>query len=96
MLQPAWKELDAIAEMHMHLVGAVSAQKITDKILDALGLLTTDPYMGRSCDDSGTVFRYYRRRICEYYLCFYKVIENVIYVYHIVEGRTDHPRIFEN
>ena len=34
LLAPAWRELEEIADMHLALVGAESAKKITDKILD--------------------------------------------------------------
>ena len=93
LLSPAWKELDMIAELHMRLVGPVLAEKITDKILDTLELLKTDPLMGRLCDGYGTVFQNYRKLICGNYICFYNVIGDTIYVYHIVDGRRDYPRL---
>ena len=96
LLQPAWKELDAIAKMHLDLVGPVSAQQITDKILDTLELLKTEPLMGKNCDDLGAVFVGLRKVVCGNYLCFYKIIDSKIYVYHIVDGRTDYPHIFES
>ena len=96
LLAPAWKELDMIAELHMRLVGQVSAEKITNNILDTLELLKTEPLMGRACDDLGSAFVGFRKVVCNKYLCFYKIIGSMIYVYHIVDGRTDYPRIFEN
>lgn len=36
ILESAQRELEAIAELHMNLVGPNSARKITDRILDSL------------------------------------------------------------
>ncbi|MBR1864467.1 MAG: type II toxin-antitoxin system RelE/ParE family toxin [Ruminococcus sp.] len=96
LLQPAWKELDTIVEIHLRLVGPVSAQKITDKILDTLELLKTEPLMGRACDYLGSAFVGFRKVVCDNYLCFYKIVGSVIFVYHIVDGRTDYPQTFES
>ncbi len=43
ILSPAWKELDEIASYHLHVVGPISARKITDKILNALCRLEDFP-----------------------------------------------------
>ena len=39
ILESAQRELEAIAELHMNLVGPNSARKITDRILDSLSRL---------------------------------------------------------
>jgi plasmid stabilization system protein ParE len=95
LLAPAWAELEMIADIHLTLVGAVSAQKITDKILDTLELLKTNPNMGIECSEQLLKNDGYRKIVCGKYLCFYRVIGNTVYVYHIVDGRTDYPKIFE-
>ncbi len=95
LLAPAWRELEMIADMHLSLVGAKSAEKITTKILDALECLKTNPYIGRVCEDRMLVADEYRKLIVDKYLYFYKVIADTIYVYHIVNGKRDYPKIFE-
>ena len=52
LLAPAWRELDAIADIHLQLVGAASAERITDDILDTLELLKTNPKLGKKCEDN--------------------------------------------
>jgi plasmid stabilization system protein ParE len=82
-----------IAKMHKELVGPVSAEKITNKILDAIDLLAYNPYMGsvpkhKELEDEG-----FRVLVCGNYLCFYKVEFDVIEIYHIADGRRDYPKL---
>ncbi len=95
ILPEAWGELDAIADRHLMLSGINSARKITNKILDALDLLKTNPLMGTLCSEYPLSGKGYRRLICGNYLCFYKLTDNTVFVYHIVDGRTDYPKLFE-
>ena len=95
LLAPAWNELEQIADRHLFLVGASSAQKITDKLLDCLDNLKTNPYLGIECTESILKSESYRKLICGNYLCFYKVFSDAVYVYHIADGRTDYPKLFE-
>lgn len=95
LLAPAWQELDEIAQMHLSLVGAKSAEQITTKLLDAIENLSTSPYMGKSIEESLLRDEGYRRIVCGNYLCFYKVIGQTVYVYHIVDGRRNYPKLFE-
>ena len=43
ILESAQRELEAIAQLHMNLVGPNSARKITDRILDSLSRLERFP-----------------------------------------------------
>jgi plasmid stabilization system protein ParE len=94
-LAPAWRELEMIADMHLSLVGAKSAEKITTQILDALECLKISPYIGRACEERILVADEFRKLIVGKYLCFYRVIADTVYVYHIVNGKRDYPKIFE-
>jgi len=94
-LAPAWRELDEISQLHFSLVGAKSAERITSKILDMIERLRTTPYMGMAVDEPLIRHENYRRLVCERYLCFYKVIGNTVYIYHIIDGRRDYPRLLE-
>ncbi|MBD5130899.1 MAG: type II toxin-antitoxin system RelE/ParE family toxin [Ruminococcaceae bacterium] len=92
----AWDELNAISEKHLRLAGEISAQRITDKILDTLELLETSPLLGTECKEYPFNGTRYRRLICGNYICLYKAIDDMVYVYHIVDGRTDYPKLFES
>jgi plasmid stabilization system protein ParE len=94
ILAPARNEIHEIARVHMSLVGSNSAKKITDKIKKSLEYLRANPLMGMFVDEMELRRLGYRKLISGNYLCFYRVISDTVLVYHIVDGRTDYPRIF--
>lgn len=93
ILTPAQRELEEIALLHIDLVGLESARKITDRILGALELLREQPNMGIACRDKNLRGQGYRMLICGRYICVYRMIADTVYVYHIVDGRTNYPRL---
>jgi plasmid stabilization system protein ParE len=95
ILSPARREILEIAQLHKELVGPVSAKKITDKIKNSLNLLRKNPYMGMPLEYKDLRQLEYRKLICGNYLCFYRIIADTIYIYHIVDGRTNYPHIFK-
>ena len=96
ILSPAQRELEEIAFVHFSLVGPNSARNFTDKIFNALENLETNPELGMLCRDKQLRMANYRMLICGKYLCFYRIIGSSVYIYHIVDGRTDYPRIFSD
>ena len=46
ILTPAWRDIDRISDYHLIMVGAESAERITDQLLDTLGQLAEFPWMG--------------------------------------------------
>ena len=91
----AWQDIDKISDFSLRMAGAASAQKITDKILDTLELLGSFPYMGAQHPDPALAQREFRKVICGDYVCVYKVLETSVYVYRIVTGKTDYPRLLK-
>ena len=96
ILVPARSELHEIARLHMELAGSQSARKITDKIKSSLGKLVTHPLMGISFQDTTLRREGYRRLICGNYLCIYRLIGDTVFVYHIVDGRTNYKRLLSD
>ena len=96
ILTPAQRALEEIALVHLELVGPDSACKITNRIYDALALLQISPYMGVSCTDRPLKVQGYRMLICGNYLCIYRLIGDTVFVYHIVDGRTDYPKFLKD
>jgi len=96
LLAPAQRELEEIARVHLTLVGPVSARKITDRIYAALRKLETYPNLGIVCRDKQLAAMGYRILICGNYLCFYRQIGTVVFVCHIVDGRTDYPKLLSD
>lgn len=95
LLAPAWRELEEIADMHLALVGAESAKRITDKILDDIDRLSITPYLGKACEEQILAADNFRRLVSDKYLCFYRIIGKKVYIYHIVNGKRDYPKLFE-
>ena len=93
ILTPAWQDIDRISDLHLMLVGPKSAEEITDKLLDTIALLAEQPYMGALHPDPLLAGHQYRKLICGKYVCVYKVIGQTVYVYRIVDGRTDYPKL---
>ena len=86
ILESAQRELEAIAELHMNLVGPNSARKITDRILDSLSRLERFPLSGSLPRDAELLKSGYRYVIAGQYLCVYRLIVDTVFVYHIVHG----------
>ena len=92
ILLPAWEDLNQIADFHMKMVGPASAQKIMDEILDAISKLSIFPLMGSLHWDPVLAQKDYRKVICGNYVCIYKVIGDVVYIYRMVHGATDYKK----
>lgn len=95
ILLAAWQDIDRISDFHLRMVGAFSAEKITDRILDTLARLGDFPYMGAQHPDPELARLEYRKVICGDYVCVYKVIGDRVFVYRVVNGKTDYPRLLK-
>ena len=95
LLPQAWEELDVIADYYLKTVGIDSAKKITDKILNSLKRLEDMPFSGSYIRDEYLKLMGYRVIICGDYLCFYRVIGDTVYIYHIANGKTNYLKLFE-
>jgi plasmid stabilization system protein ParE len=91
ILAPAQRELDEIALIHLELAGVKSSRKITNSIYNSLQLLQTSPNMG--VDYKPLKLQGYRMLICGHYLCIYRVLGDTGYVYHIVDGKANYPKL---
>ena len=96
ILDPAQYEFEEIANLYMTLAGPESARKITDKIFEALERLKLFPLSGPLIHDPELSIREYRFLVVEKYILIYRLIGNVVFVYHIFDGRSDHPALFRS
>jgi Plasmid stabilization system protein len=96
ILTPAQRELEEIALVHLELVGPQSARNITNRIYDSLARLQTTPYIGVDCANKPLGLPGYRMLICGNYLCIYRLIGDSVFVYHIVDGRRDYPKLMND
>lgn len=94
IIESAWADIDRIADYHLMREGAASAERITDKLLDAIQLLEEQPFMGAMHPDPVLAKNGFRKLFCQDYVCIYKVIADEVFIYRVVNGRTDYPRLF--
>ena len=95
ILEPAQRELEEIAQIHMNLVGPNSARNITNRILDTLSLLEIFPLSGHIPQDKELRNGGYRYVIAGKYICVYRVIAETVSVYHIAHGASSYPTLFK-
>jgi plasmid stabilization system protein ParE len=95
ILPPAWSELDEIASYYLHVFGVSSAKNITDKILSCLERLEQYPLSCPHVPDKELGPQEYRMLVCGKYVCFYRLIGNIVYVYHIVHGSREYSKLFK-
>ena len=93
-LRAAVDDLDRIADYHLQMVGAASAERITDQILNTVERLEKYPYLGSLHPDPVLASMEYRRIVSGNYVCVYKVIDRTVVIYRIVNGVTDYPKHF--
>ncbi len=94
ILIPAAKDIEKIAEYHLMMTGPGLAEKITNKLLDTIQILEEQPYSGMEHPDNILQKQNYRKLISEDYICVYKVIAKRVYIYRVVHGATDYPKLF--
>lgn len=95
ILEPAQRELEAIAELHLRLVGPNSARNITNLIYDTLERLEMFPLSGHIPQDKELRNVGYRYVIAGKYICIYREIHDTVYVYHIAHGASNYPSLFK-
>ena len=93
-LAPAREDFIDIARHHLELSGPNSARSITENMEKAILRLADFSLLGQVHPDPILAQNGYRKLIVRSpYVCIYKVIGQTVYVYRIVDGRTDYPRL---
>lgn len=96
ILESAQRELEEIAQLHLNLAGPNSARKITDLILDTLSRLEMFPLSGHIPQNKQLYGNGYRYVIAGKYICVYRVIAEIVFVYHIAHGASNYPTLFKS
>ena len=95
ILDPAQRELEEIAQVHYDLVGPNAARKITDRIYHALARLEMFPLSGHIPRDKELRRDGYRLVVAGKYICVYRLIGDMVFVYHIAHGASNYPTLFK-
>ncbi len=95
ILEPAQRELEEIAQLHLNLVGPNSARKIINRILGTLAHLEQFPLTGHIPQDKELRNGGYRYIVAGKYICVYRLMGETVYVYHIAHGASNYPMLFK-
>jgi toxin ParE1/3/4 len=93
-LLTAREDILNIARYHLEQVGPNSARKITNTIEQTINHLEYFPLMGQTHPDPVLAANGFRKIVVSSpYVCIYKVFDDTIYIYRIVNGKTDYPKL---
>lgn len=95
-LRPASEDFQEIVKYHINEVGTQSARKIYNTMRDTINKLSDFPLMGQIHPDPMLAADNYRKLVLtQTYVAIYKVENGIVYIYRIVNGATDYPRLLK-
>lgn len=95
-LTPASEDFEEIVKYHAVQAGAASARKIYETMRGVILRLRDFPLMGQIHPDPLLAAEGYRKLVLtQTYVAIYKLMDNTVYIYRIVNGRTDYPRLLK-
>lgn len=95
-LAPAREDVLDIARYHLEKAGVNSVRNITEEMEKNINRLTEYPLIGQTHPDPVLAENGYRKLVVtSSYVCIYKVLDDGIYVYRIVNGKTDYPKLLK-
>lgn len=92
-LPSAWREIDEISSYYLNKVGPKSAKKIFDRILKTIERLEIFPLSCPLINDEVLSREGYRIFICNDYICVYRLLNEVVYIYHIANGKANYKSL---
>jgi plasmid stabilization system protein ParE len=95
-LAPAREDILDIARYHLEKVDVNSARNITDEIERNIDRLAQFTLIGQTHPDPVLAESGYRKMVVtSLYVCIYRVMEDGIYIYRVVNGNIDYPRLLK-
>ena len=95
-LTPAMHDMEEIVKYHLTQAGIASARRIYDLMKKEIGKLASYPLMGQIHPDPILAAEGYRKLVLtDTYVAIYKIIDGTVFIYHVVNGRTDYPRLLK-
>lgn len=93
-LAAAEADILSIVKFHAEKVGPTSAREIYRTIREELGRLQDFPLIGQIHPDPELAAMGYRKLVLnQTYVAVYKVADDTVLIYRIVNGATDYPRL---
>lgn len=95
-LRPALEDIEEIVKFHINEVGPASARKIYSDMRHTLRLLADFPLMGQTHPDPVLAQAGFRKLVLtRTYVAVYRIIDGVVTIYRVVNGRMDYPRLLK-
>lgn len=95
-LTPASEDFEEIVKYHIANAGVASGRKIYETMKTTINRLRDFPLIGQTHPDPLLAQQGYRKLVLtKTYVAIYKVIDGTVYIYRIVNGRTNYPRLLE-
>lgn len=95
-LTPAEQDLKEIVKFHLNRVGVQSARFIYQEIRKNIQRLRDFPLLGQIHPDPLLAAEDYRKLVLtDTYVAVYKVDGDIVYIYRVVNGATDYPRLLQ-
>lgn len=95
-LKPAQSDFEEIVKYHILEVGTESARKTSATMETTINKLMDFPLMGQTHPDPILAANGFRKLLLtRTYVAIYKIIDDTVYIYRIVNGRTDYPRLLK-
>ena len=94
LLLTAQEDLKSIEDWYLMNFDANTALKVTDRILDAIQRLGDFPDSGSIPRDEWGRRQGFRFVIIERHIAIYRVIDGIVFIYHIADTRTEYNRLF--
>ncbi len=94
-LAPAVEDMEEIVKFHILNVGPTSARKVYEMMEAAINRLADFP-LGQTHPDPVLAANGYRKLVLtQTYVAVYKVIGGTVYIYRVVNGKTDYPQLLK-
>lgn len=95
ILPTAWEDLKKIEDYYNIQFDMETALRVSNHILDTIERLEEFPDTGSLIPDIWLNERGYRMAICKKHVIIYRMVETIIYVYHIADTQTEYTKLFK-
>lgn len=93
-LEPAADDMREIVKYHVVAAGPKYGRQIYDTMRETIGKLRSFPLMGQTHPDPLLASANFRKLVLtNTYVAVYKVEGDTVYIYRIVNGMTDYPKL---
>lgn len=95
-LAPAVSDFEEIVKYHITQAGVPYAKKIYNTMESGINKLSDFPLLGQTHPDPLLAAQGFRKLVLtDTYVAVYKIIDNTVYIYRIVNGKTNYPRLLK-